>query len=90
MFPSMWYDYIHAVQTSLLQTPENIGSTTGSARGKPIPPLDYGLLGTPGFSVGAFLQSPYSNTGGEYAGVPDIQLTVFPNVSIYVNMCICE
>lgn len=35
-----------------------------------------GILGTPGFSAGAFLKSPWSEEGGP----PDIQLTVFPRV----------
>lgn len=35
-----------------------------------------GILGTPGFSAGAFLKSPWAEEGGP----PDIQLTVFPRV----------
>ena len=34
-----------------------------------------GVLGTPGFSVGAFLASPWADEA-----VPDIQLTVFPRI----------
>ncbi len=33
----------------------------------------FGILGTPGFSAGAFLSSPWSDDGN-----PDVQLTVFP------------
>jgi hypothetical protein len=44
---------------------------------KPIPHMEFGILGTPGFSVGGFLLSPFALTDE-----PDVQLTVFPVVGI--------
>lgn len=40
-----------------------------------MPSTEFGVVGSPGVSAGAFLVSPYS-TNGE----PDVQLTVFPKV----------
>lgn len=47
----------------------------------------FGALGSPGFSAGAFIRSPYaiddaSSSGPDVDNVPDIQLTFFPNVRI--------
>ncbi len=41
---------------------------------------DYGVMGSPGFSVGAFLRSPFAKDNILDPSVPDIQVTVFPNV----------
>lgn len=41
------------------------------------PSTDFGIIGTPGISAGAFLTSPYSSNKQ-----PDIQLTIFPKVLI--------
>ncbi len=59
---SQWNQYVQAV--------------TNSKKGEWVPSLEFGVLGSPGISAGAFLVSPYSTNG-----VPDIQLTVFPTVS---------
>ncbi len=61
---SRWYEYVKAVHDS--KNPES----------KSIPHAEFGILGTPGFSVGGFLLSPYAQTDE-----PDVQLTVFPVVS---------
>eukprot|EP00602_Paraphysomonas_sp_CaronLab_P011175 CAMPEP_0185039958 /NCGR_PEP_ID=MMETSP1103-20130426/37448_1 /TAXON_ID=36769 /ORGANISM="Paraphysomonas bandaiensis, Strain Caron Lab Isolate" /LENGTH=624 /DNA_ID=CAMNT_0027579057 /DNA_START=273 /DNA_END=2147 /DNA_ORIENTATION=+ len=60
---SHWNNYIAAIESS--------------RSGHAVPPLDFGVLGTPGFSAGGFLASPYARSPSE----PDIQLTVFPMVS---------
>ena len=51
-------------------------ATQDGRNGKDVPFSAYGVLGTPGFSSGAFLKSPYCKSSD-----PDIQLTFFPSVS---------
>ena len=55
-----WIVYIDALATAV-----------ASAGGEKI---SYGALGSPGFSAGAFLASPFS-----YSGEPDVQLTLYPS-----------
>lgn len=43
----------------------------------PVPNEYFGVFSSPGFSAGAFLKSPFA-----VDKVPDIQLTVFPTVSV--------
>ena len=48
------------------------------------PTAEYGIVGTPGISAGAFLMSPHCSSGQ-----PDIQLTVFPKVGMLIlTQCI--
>lgn len=50
-------------------------ATQASRSGRDVPFSTYGVMGSPGFSSGAFLNSPYCNSND-----PDIQLTLFPSV----------
>lgn len=72
-------------------------ATQSSRNGVDIPFSTYGVMGTPGFSSGAFLKSPYCRSSD-----PDIQLTFFPSVCdevfifvtwfssySYIKICAC-
>jgi hypothetical protein len=91
---SHWSKYVKAVQLSTGDRSVAEGAsgirtkgekeTTGDARddlprSSKIPPSEYGVLGTAGFSAGGFLISPYAKSKHD----PDVQLTVFPVVSSF-------
>jgi hypothetical protein len=61
------------ISTSTSTSTSTSISTSTTASTKTSDP--FGVLGSPGFSAGAFLVSPFSPDG-----VPDIQLTVYPQV----------
>lgn len=56
----------------------------GGSGGGEVPLAAFGVLGTPGFSSGAFLRSPLCRTAD-----PDIQVTFFPSVSILIKQLLC-
>jgi len=66
-----WVDYEETVH----ELQEGAGEATNESSLKQ-QARRVGVLGTPGFSAGAFLTSPWATN----ASVPDIQLTVFPRV----------
>jgi hypothetical protein len=51
-------------------------AAVASRSGVDVPFATFGVMGTPGFSSGAFLHSPFCKSAD-----PDIQLTFFPSVS---------
>ena len=61
-----WGQYVEAVQSA------RNGNDAMEA-------TEFGIVGAPGVAAGAFLTSPYSETGE-----PDIQLTSFPKVILLV------
>jgi len=78
MFPMQWLEYVTAVKESLGE----LHSTAAKGSQTPASPLDFGVLGSPGFSTGAFLRSPYAEGRITDPTVPDIQITLFPNVRL--------
>lgn len=62
-----WGRYVESVMSSR--------SPTGH------PTAEYGIVGTPGISAGAFLTSPHCRSGQ-----PDIQLTIFPKVKFLIRI----
>jgi hypothetical protein len=72
-------DDAEACRASPQQPPSQSGAADSAGPG------DFGLLGSAGFSSGAFLTSPFAAAFASARGLaspqPDIQLTVFPTVS---------
>jgi hypothetical protein len=66
--PEMWIKY----SSTISKIRKNQNELTATQRMK-----GFGLIGTPGFSVGGFLLSPYA----EDADTSDVQITLFPTVS---------
>jgi hypothetical protein len=58
-------------------------ATQAGRAGIDVPFSTFGVMGTPGFSSGAFLKSPFCDSKD-----PDIQLTFFPSVSSVVIILI--
>ncbi len=61
-----WGQYVEAVQNARNGNDEMAAT-------------EFGVVGAPGVAAGAFLTSPYSETGE-----PDIQLTSFPKVNMHI------
>lgn len=75
---SRWYEYLKAI--NLVRKSDLSSSSTSSSSSSSSSSTEFGILGTPGFAAGGFLVSPYARSSNE----PDIQLTVFPVVSIFL------
>ena len=72
-FPTYWEQYLNAV----------LRARAGGHRAVPL--SEYGVFGSTGIGAGAFLCSPYAEVvqeNNESVTVPDIQLTLFPAVSV--------
>ena len=81
--PSLFPVDATTVSDIISDAASKISSSTTGKTTTVAPPTaaDFGILGTPGFSTGAFLRSPFADNSISDPSVPDIQITLFPNVS---------